>query len=284
MSTVHNQLPGATPQKPGRITLFTQPECPYSPIVKAMLDHKHFRYRQIDLITGLHGRILSTLGFPERTVPALKIAGSRVHSTIDAVHVIDRVRPERSLLPSDHDQRRAVEDLVNWARQTIGPIKSHILWWGMHTDIAFSVALWETARMGVPKPLIRMAVPKAIRALGRSEPPDRDAALECLATIPGVLEHIDTSIETGVIGGSELNAGDFHAAAVGRLLMSLGDLDPFVRERPVGELALRIYSDPPARSAPFLPTEQMQVFTGSMVLSESAWQVGPVRAARTPRL
>ncbi len=139
----------------------------------------------------------------------------------------------------------------------IPPVKNDLYWWGMHNDPAAAIVLWENARTGVPKPILRRAVPRSVQAMGRSEPPDINAGLECLARVPDMLRFIDERIGAGVIGEDEPNAGDFHVAMVARLLMSLADLAPLVAQRPAGHLASRIYTAPIAQAAPFLTTQQM---------------------------
>jgi glutathione S-transferase len=255
----HNERQGWRARRAERATLYTRPECPYSPIVAAMLDHKQLRYRRFDLIPGPHVPVLRALRFPDATVPALRLAGQRIQATIDAAYAMDRLRRERPLLPADRDHRQLVEDITGWARETIGPVKNDLYWWGMHLDPAAAVVLWENHRTGVPKPIIRRAIPRSVRAMGRSEPPDPKAGLRRLATVPGLLQRIDASVAAGVIGGEELNVGDFHAAMLARLLMSLADLEPIVRDTPAGKLAARIYTGPLARAAPFLTDEQLQI-------------------------
>lgn len=261
MPYLHNGTPWrrAIQRRRARITLYSRPECPYSPIVAAMLDHKQLRYRRVDLIPGPHVPILRVFRFPESTVPALRIAGERIQSTIHAACAIDRVSPTHPLLPSDPDHRHLVEGITGWARETIGPVKNDLYWWGMHLHPAAAILLWENARTGLPRFLIRRAIPRSVRSMGRTEPPDPQAGLRRLATVPGLLERIDTSIAAGVIGSGELNVGDFHAAMLVRLLMSLADLEPFVRDRPAGRLARRIYTQPLAQAAPFLTPQQMRV-------------------------
>lgn len=259
MPQFHNGTPWrrALARRRSRITLYSRPECPYSPIVRGMLDHKQLTYRNRDLIPGPHATIVKAMGFPKGTVPALKIAGQRVQSTIEATHLIEAVSPSRPLLPQDPEHRAAVEETIDWAREQIPTVKNDLYWWGMHNDPAAAIVLWENARTGVPKLILRRAVPRSVKAMGRSEPPDSGAGLRCLARVPDMLRFIDQRIDAGVIGDDEPNAGDFHAAMVARLLMSLADLASLVAARPAGRLAARIYTAPIAQAAPFLTPEQM---------------------------
>ncbi len=211
MPYLHNGTPWrrAIETRRARATLYVCPECPYSAIVKAMIDHKQLPYRQVDLIPGPHSVILWALGFPKGTVPALKIAGQRAQPTVDAVQLLDAVSPSRPLLPSDPDHRAEVEQTITWARQMIPPIKDHLYWCGMHRDPAAAIVLWENARTGVPKPVIRRVVPWSVKAMGRSHPPDIPAGMACLQTVPDMLDVIDERVNAGVIGEEDLNAGDF---------------------------------------------------------------------------
>jgi hypothetical protein len=121
------------------------------------------------------------------------------------------------------------------------------------------VGLWDGVHVGVPAVLIRRLVPLSVKILGRSEPPDISAGLVCLATVPDMLNYIDERVDAGIIGGDHLNAGDFHVGMVGRLLMSLTDLLPIVRERAAERIASRAYPTPIPRVAPFLTPEQMSL-------------------------
>jgi glutathione S-transferase len=244
-----------------RIRLYTRPECPYSQIVAAMLDYKGLPYRRFDLIPGPHVRILKTVGFPQAIVPALKVAGERVQSSREAAHALDRAWPEHPLFPEDPDHRHLVEDITDWARETIAPVKDQIYGWGVYHDPRAAVLLWENSRTGVPRLVIRRVIPRKVIALGGSEPPDVQLNMQCLASVPSLLRRIDESIAGGVIGDHAMNAGDFHAAMVARLLMSVADLEPIVIERPAGQLAARIFKQRLPQAARFLTDAQRQVLT-----------------------
>lgn len=242
-----------------RIRLYTRPECPYSQIVAAMLDYKRLPYRRFDLIPGPHVRILKTVGFPAGTVPALKVADQRVQSSREAAHALDRAWPERPLFPQDPDHRHLVEDITDWARETIAPVKDQIYGWGVHHDPHAAVLLWENSHTGVPRLVIRQVIPRKVKALGRTDPPDVQVNMACLASVPRLLQRIEESIAAGAIGNDAMNAGDFHAAMLARLLMSIADLEPIVRAHPAGQLAQRIYTDRLPQAGPFLTEAQLLV-------------------------
>ena len=57
-----------------------------------------------------------------------------------------------------------------------------------------------------------------------------------LAALPGQLDHVESLIDAGTIGGEEPNAADFQIAVSLRLLMCFDDLRPLIEGRPAGEL------------------------------------------------
>jgi glutathione S-transferase len=223
-----------------------------------MLEYKQLRYRRVDFIPGSQAMALPALRFPESTVPALRIAGQRLHSSADVVHALEIARPAPPLLPQDLDHRRGVEETVIWAREIIPPLR-RLYGWGLQQDPAAAAALWDGLWPGVPRPILRYLAPRFLTAMGRRKPPDVNACLACLATVPALLDYIDARVDAGFIGDDGLNAGDFHAGMVARGVMGLADLEPIVAGRPADRLARRTFPRPIPRVAPFLTSEQMQM-------------------------
>jgi hypothetical protein len=52
-------------------TLFVVPGSHPSMTGRLLLEHKHIRYRRIDLLPAIHKPLLRLLGFADTTVPAL---------------------------------------------------------------------------------------------------------------------------------------------------------------------------------------------------------------------
>ena len=75
-----------------------------------------------------------------------------------------------------------------------------------------------------------------------------------LAALPGWLDHVDQLIADGVIGGDVPNAADLQIGSSLRLILTLEDVAPLVRDRPAGRLALRLFprfpGSVPAGTAP----------------------------------
>jgi glutathione S-transferase len=81
------------------------------------------------------------------------------------------------------------------------------------------------------------------------------AVLADLAALPGMLDHVDSLIADGVIGGEHPNAADFQIAPTLRLLMAFDDLRPSIEARPAGEFAMRVCPEYPGRIRACLPAD-----------------------------
>ena len=90
-------------------TLFGVPASHPSLAAELMLRHKRIGYRRIDLVSAAHGLLVPALGFPGRTVPALRLGAARLQGTTQIALALDALRPEPSLFPHDPERRRAVE-------------------------------------------------------------------------------------------------------------------------------------------------------------------------------
>ena len=76
-----------------------------------------------------------------------------------------------------------------------------------------------------------------------------------LAQLPELLDHVDSLIADGVIGGDELNAADFQIAPGVRLLMALDQLRPMIEGRPAAALATRVVPNFRGRVPAGLPAD-----------------------------
>ncbi len=79
-----------------------------------------------------------------------------------------------------------------------------------------------------------------------------------LASLPGMLDHVDELIAEGVIGGAEPNAADFQLLTTVRMLLTMDDLRPFVAGRPCEPLARELWPNPVEPVPGALPAEWLQ--------------------------
>ena len=223
-----------------------------------MLEHKGIKHKRTDLLPVASWAVLKALRFPGVRVPALKIDGRRVQGSREIARELDRVVPEPPLLPSDPDRRAAVEEADRFGDEDLQRAVRQILLWMLRKDTAPFASYAEGARIGVP---IGFAVKTAgpFVALDARSVEATDANVQRdLAELPGMLQRIDDWIGEGVLGGEELNVGDFQIATCLRLAMSLDDLRPAIEGRPAGELALRVVPDYPGRTPSTLPAAWLE--------------------------
>jgi glutathione S-transferase len=61
-----------------RATLFALPASHPSLAAQLMLEHKGIEYRRIDLVAATQRVMLPALGFPRKTVPAIRLDGAKI--------------------------------------------------------------------------------------------------------------------------------------------------------------------------------------------------------------
>jgi glutathione S-transferase len=223
-----------------RATLFGIPSSHPSLTGQLMLEHKGVQVRRIDLVAGAHRAVLRAMGFPGKTVPAIKIDGAKVQGTTKIALALDALIPEAPLFPRDPDRRREVEQAEAWGNEVLQPVPRRLVWNGVGHDRSTLGTYLEGAKLGIPVPVAaRVAPPIAMLARRLNHATDENAARD-LAALPGMLDRVDELIERGVIGGAERNAADYQIATSISLLLTMDDLRPLIEGRPAGRLAREV--------------------------------------------
>jgi glutathione S-transferase len=230
-----------------KVRLYVIPGSHPSMAARLMLESKGVEYKRTDLLSPMHRGVLRALGFPGKTVPALKADGRKVQGTRDVAAWLDEVRPDPPLVPADPERRRAVEEAERWGDQELQPRVRRITWWGMQLDRSGVESFLAGARLGLPVPLLAKTARPAIWAASRANSATEEAARADLAALPAIFDRVDELIAEGVIDGEELNVADFQIATSIRLLMAFEDLRPALEERPAGRHALRVVPEFPGR-------------------------------------
>src|SRR5919198_5321064 len=171
-----------------------------------MLRHKGVAYRRVDLPTVTHRTLLRALGYPRKTVPAIRIDGAKVQGTTDIARALDALIPSKPLFPSDPDQRREVEAADFWGDEVLQPVPRRLTLNALKHDRSALRSYLEDARLGVPVGLVAPVAPLIAAASRRVNRATDEAAERDLAALPGLIERVDELIERGVIGGAERNA------------------------------------------------------------------------------
>ena len=212
-----------------------------------MLEHKGIEYRRFDLVPGVHRAILRALGFPGKTVPAVKVDGAKVQGTTEIALALDALVPERPLFPRDPERRREVEQAEDWGNEVLQPVPRRLVWNGVGHDRSTLGTYLEDAKLGIPIPVATRVAPPIARLARRLNNATDEAAARDLAALPGMLDRIDDLIERGVIGGPARNAADYQIATSISLLLTMDDLRPMIEGRPAGRLAREIVTRQPGR-------------------------------------
>jgi glutathione S-transferase len=205
---------------------------------RLMLEFKGLDYKAIWLLPGLHPILLRTRGFRGATVPAAKIEGRKVQTSLAIARALDDLQPEPPLFPADPEQRVAVEEAERWADETLQDVPRRIVrWMSVHRPETRTMIARE---IGVPLPRFAAWI-NAPTARYMANKVDSDREIHnAIGAVGEVLDHVDELIEQGVIGGEVPNVADFQIATSVRALLTVRDLDRATQGRPAAEHAMRL--------------------------------------------
>ncbi|MFN2617020.1 MAG: glutathione S-transferase family protein [Thermoleophilaceae bacterium] len=225
--------------------LFVIPGSHPSMAARLMLERKGIAYRRTDLMPVVSRLVLRLQRFPRNTVPALVLDGCRVQGTKSIAAALDQLEPEPRLLPEDQDLRARVDEAEAWADTELQDVGRRTLWWVFRRDRAPMASYSQGARLGIPVDFaVRTGGPLVALGARLNGATDERVRAE-LAKLPAALDRIDGYIADGTIGGPEPNVSDYQVATSVRLLLSLDDLKPLIRDRPAGEHARRLVPEYP---------------------------------------
>ncbi len=243
--------------------LYVIPASHPSIAVQLMLEHKGIPYKRTDLLPVISKGVLRAVGFPGVTVPALKIEGDKIQGSRPIARALDRLRPEPPLLPTDPEQRKAVEEAERFGDEELQHPIRQILWWGIKKDRKPLRSYSEGARLGAPLGLLMKTAAPVVALAARFNEASDENARQALAALPALLDRVDALVESGVVNGTQLNAADFQIAPSIGLAMTLDDLRPAIENRPAAELARRLVPNYPGKMPPVLPAEWLDPLTGA---------------------
>jgi len=220
-----------------RATLFGVAASHPSLAAELMLRHKGVDYRRVDLPTVTHRALLRLLGYPGKTVPALRIDGAKVQGTTRIARALDALIPSPPLFPDDPDRRRAVEEADSWGDEVLQPLPRRLTLNALKHDRSALGSYLEGAKLGIPHRIAVLTAPPIAAASRRVNRATDENARRDLAALPAAIDRVDELIERDVIGGPERNAADFQIATSISLLLTLDDVRPMIEGRPAERLA-----------------------------------------------
>ena len=92
------------------------------------------------------------------------------------------------------------------------------------------------AKLPLPRPLMRPALPLTARLMALKNKARDDTARADLLALPGLLDRIDAWIADGLLGGERPNAADLQIGSTIRLLATIGDVRPLIGDCPASQL------------------------------------------------
>ena len=228
-----------------RATLFGIPASHPTLAGQLMLEHKGVDYRRIDVPAGAQRLILRPLGFPGKTVPAIRLDGARLQGTTEIALALDALMPERPLFPPEADRRREVVEADAWGNEVLQPVPRRLVWNGVGRDSSELSTYLEGARLGIPISVAARVAPPIAKLARRLNNATDESVERDLAALPGLIDTVDELIERGVIGGSERNAADYQIATSISLLLTMDDIRPMIEGRPAERLARDVVKHQP---------------------------------------
>jgi glutathione S-transferase len=230
-----------------RATLFGVPASHPSLAAELMLQHKGIDYRRIDLVTAAHRGLLRALGFPGKTVPAIRLDGAKVQGTTGIALALDSLVPAPPLFPDDPERRAAVIEAEAWGNEVLQPVPRRLIWNALKHDRSSVRSYLEDANLGIPTGIAaRTSAPIAAAARRFNRATDEAVARD-LEALPGLIDRVDELVGEGVIGGPERNAADFQIATSVSLLLTMDDIRPRIDGRPAERLAREVVPHQPGR-------------------------------------
>ena len=142
-----------------------------------------------------------------------------------------------------------------WGDTELQPVARRLIWAGLKRDRSTVASYLEGAHSPIPVALAERTAAPIILAAARLNKAEDAKVRSDLAELPRLLDRVDSLLDQGTIGGSELNAADFQIGASAALLASMDDVRPLMEGRPVLEHS--------ARAAPGYPGRLPRVFPAS---------------------
>jgi glutathione S-transferase len=209
--------------------------------VEAALKLKSIDYDRVDLLP-MTQLAVGPLRYGGNTVPGLRLDGERLVGSRAIMRRLDLLVSEPPLLPPVGDPTYAqVLEAERWGDEVLQSVPRRII------DVAFlrNAAAMESyagdARLPLPRPLMRPALPLTARVMAFRNKARDETARTDLAALPSQLDRIDAWIAEGLLGGELPNAADLQIGSTIRLLESIGDVRPLIAGRPASKRLLRYF-------------------------------------------
>lgn len=221
------------------ITLHVLPPSHPCMTARAALDLKGLEYEVVTLDMGKHGNQVEELyGEGNRTVPGMMIGGEPVHGSTAILERLDQLVPENPLYPDGIAEQ--VREAELWADGHLQDLGRRLPWGALH----FRPESMGTFGGGGPlDPAGVDFAMKFIHSTWKYHSITAAKLAEDLATVPAVVEQIESFANEGLIDGEQPTAADLQIASTVRVLLTVGDLHPSFEGSAGERIARRLFPD-----------------------------------------
>lgn len=103
------------------IKLYQFPLSHYCEKARWALEYKSLNYEKINIVPGLHFKILKSLGVKDSSVPLIIDEGDVIQGSSKIITYLDKKYPEKPLTPEDENLKQEALDWESFADEEIGP-------------------------------------------------------------------------------------------------------------------------------------------------------------------
>ena len=221
------------------LTLHVLPPSHPCRTVEAALQRKGLEFERVTLTPGPHTEEMERVyGEGRTTVPGLLVDGEPVHGSTAILERLEAIAPDPPLYPEAAAAR--IREAELWGDAELQDLGRRLPWGALY----FRPEAMGT--FGGAGPLDPAGTDFAIRYVRASWKYHRISAAqlaEDLAGLPQKIDHVDSLVADGVLGGTEPNAADLQIGSTLRVLLNVGDVRPLLEGRPAEEIARRWFPD-----------------------------------------
>src|SRR3954451_9484410 len=146
-----------------RATLFGVAASHPTLAAELMLRHKGVEFRRFDLPTVTHRSLLRAMGYPRKTVPAIRLEGAKVQGTTDIARALDALFPAPPLFPAETERREEVEIANAWGDEVLQAAARRVTLNAVSRAGGAAVRSYlEDAKLGVPVGLVAPLAPAIV--------------------------------------------------------------------------------------------------------------------------
>lgn len=206
---------------------------------EAALKYKGLEYERVELTMGSHGTEVGELyGESAHTVPGMMIGDEAIHGSVPILRRLEEISPENPLYPEPiADQVAAAEE---WADGHFQDLGRRLPWGALHFR---PESMGTFAGGGALDPAGTDFAMKFIHSTWKYHRITAVRLAEDLAGFSAQIRQIEEYAGQGLIGGEEPTAADLQIGSTVRVLLTVGDLHPFLEGTAAEGVAMRYFPD-----------------------------------------